>query len=37
MDLPTSTIIQRAAAIKKVIEYVRKIQAKNQVINTFNI
>lgn len=36
MDPPTPTIIQRATAIKKVMEQVRKIQAKNQVIDVLN-
>lgn len=37
IDPLTSTIIQRTAPIEKVIEQVRKIWAKNRVIDTFNI
>ena len=36
MDPPVPTIIQRATAIKKAIEQVRKIRAENQVIDTRN-
>lgn len=36
IDPPALTIIQRATAIKKAIEQVRKIRAKNEVINALN-
>ena len=36
MDPPAPTIIQRAVAIEKAIEQVRKIRAENQVINALN-
>ena len=36
MDPPVPTIIQRAAAIEKAIEQVRKIRAENQVIDALN-
>lgn len=37
MDLPVLIMIQKAAIIKKAIKQVRKIRAKNQVIDAFNI
>ena len=37
IDLQIPTIIQKTTTIKKAIEQVRKIRAKNQVIDIFNI
>lgn len=37
IDMLASTIIQRAATIKKTIKQVKKIWARNQVIDILNI
>jgi len=36
LDLPAPSIIQRAAAIKKVMEEIARIRVKKQVNNTLN-
>lgn len=36
MDLPTLTIIQRAAATEKVMDEVRKIRAENELADVLN-
>jgi len=36
-DAPNPTVIQRAAALKKAIEEVKKLRAKRQVVNALNM